>query len=68
MLYIFQFQDGTIRSGSKIIQHQKLLVFQFQDGTIRSMSGVVIHMDTLKNFNSRMVRLGVGTYSKIKMR
>ena len=57
MLATFQFQYGTIKSGSLKLDMSNINRFQFQYGTIKS---VILQLDLLTglgNFNSNMVQL-----------
>ncbi len=55
--YLFQFQNGTIKSGKfQLLNYILFYAFQFQNGTIKSQS-VMRHTHPIEGFNSKMVRL-----------
>ena len=53
---LFQFHDGTIKTGQRVKIHDKSPKFQFHDGTIKTEKPIYISIVN-DDFNSMMVQL-----------
>ena len=63
-LYAFQFQNGTIKRLERLGDVRTLSKFQFQNGTIKRKQTYPLTW-IIPHFNSKMVRLRVGTVKEL---